>query len=111
MRLVLLSLPVAALAAVSACAPATRWEKPQASAEAATTDLEQCRLQARQEALRQVGPYPLGYPFYGPSPYRLWRYEHQTRLQQELWFTENRLTSFCMRNKGYDRVAVEDQKS
>ena len=103
-------LGIVAVLALSACAQATRWERAQTSDEAAGADLEHCRTQANQEAMRAVGPYPMGYPFYGPHLYRGWRYQYETRLRQEQYFAENRLTSFCMRNKGYERVVIEDAK-
>lgn len=96
--------------ALGACAQTTRWEKPQATEEATAADLQDCRVQAQKEAFRTVGPYPLGYPFYGPTLYRGWRYEYESRLRQEQYFAENWLTSFCMRNKGYERVVVETPK-
>lgn len=96
--------------AVGACAQTTRWEKPQATEEATATDLQDCRVQAQREAIRTVGPYPVGYPFYGPFLHRGWRAEYESRLRQEQYFAEGRLTSFCMRNKGYERVVVETPK-
>jgi len=96
--------------ALGACAQTTRWEKPQATEEATATDLQDCRLQAQKEAFRIVGPYPAGYPFYGPFLYRGWRAEYESRLRQEQYFAEGRLTSFCMRNKGYERVVIETPK-
>jgi hypothetical protein len=67
-------------------------------------------VQAQKEAFRTVGPYSAGYPFYGPYLYRSSRYEYESRLRQEQYFAEGRLTSFCMRNKGYERVVVETPK-
>ena len=107
MRRLLPLLGIGAVLALGACAQATRWEKPQASEEAVATDLQDCRAQAHKEAYRTVGPYPVGYPFYGPPFFRGWRYDYEARLRQEQYFAENRLASFCMRNKGYERVAVE----
>lgn len=95
---------------LGACAQTTRWEKPQATEEATAADLRECRTQAHREAFRVVGPYPAGYPYYGPFLYRGARYEYETRLRQEQYFAENRLASFCMRNKGYERVVVETPK-
>lgn len=104
-------LGVAALLTLGACAQtATRWDKPQATAEAAAADLQDCRVQAQKEAFRSVGPYSAGYPFHGPPFFRGWRYDYEARLRQEQYFAETRLTSFCMRNKGYERVVVEDAK-
>lgn len=110
MRKLALFVGIAALLALGACAQTTRWERGQTNEEVAKADLQDCRVQASQEAARSVGPYPMGYPFYGPFLYRSWRYEYEARLRQEQYFAENRLTSFCMRNKGYERVAIEDPK-
>lgn len=114
-----MQLPALALVlALAACAQTTRWERPQTGEEATAADFDECRVQAREETWRIVGFYPLGYPyyglspyFYGPSPYRGWRYEHEARFRQDQWLTESRLASFCMRNKGYERVVVETPKS
>lgn len=107
MRRILPLLCIAAILALGACAQTTRWEKPQANEEATAADLQDCRIQAEREAARTVGPYPAGYPFYGPPLYRGLRYEYEARLRQEQYFAQTRLASFCMRNKGYERVVVE----
>lgn len=106
-----LSLLIVAGLALGACAQTTRWEKPQATEEATAADLQDCRVQAQKEAFRIVGPYPGGYPFYGPTLSRGWRADYEARLRQEQYFAESRLASFCMRNKGYERVAIETPKS
>lgn len=104
-------LAVGALLVLGACAQTTRWEKPQATEEATAADLRDCRVQAEREAYRTVGPYPYSYPlFYGYPFLRDWRYEYEARLRQEQYFAQNRLTSFCMQNKGYERVVVETPK-
>ena len=110
MRHIPLLVGVCAALALGACAQPARWEKPQTSAETAANDLQDCRLQAQREALRAVGPYPMGFPFYGPPYSYGWRAEYESRLRQEQYFAENRLTSFCMRNKGYERVAIDQPK-
>jgi len=110
MRRIFPLLGVGFVLALGACAQTTRWEKPQATEEATAVDLQDCRVQAQKEAFRTVGPYPAGYPFYGPFLHRGARYEYESRLRQEQYFAEGRLTSFCMRNKGYERVVVETPK-
>jgi hypothetical protein len=104
-------LAIAVFLLLGACVQTVRWEKPQATEQAAAADLDDCRVQAQREAFHMVGPYPAGYPFYGPSPYNTWRYDYAARLRQEQWFAEGRLTTFCMRNKGYERVVVENAKT
>lgn len=105
----------AVMLALAACAQPTRWDKEAVSAEATAADAAHCQEQARAEAIRAVGAYPLGYPFYGPGPYfhgsRLWRYDYGGRLQYDRTVAENRLADFCMRNKGYERVAIEEPKA
>lgn len=99
-----------AVSVLAGCVQTTRWEKPQTSEQVAGADLEDCRLHARQEANRSVGPYPLRYPLYGSPYYRGWYSEYDARWRHEQHFTENRLASFCMRTKGYERVVVENQR-
>ncbi len=110
MRKFLPLLGIGAVLALAACAQTTRWEKDQVTEEATAADLQDCRVQAEREAYRTTGPYPLGYPFYGPPFFRGWRYDYEARLRQEQYFAQNRLTSFCMQNKGYERVVVEEPK-
>ena len=100
-------LPVLLMLGVAACAPPMRWEKPGATAEMLSFDMTACRQAAQQEAMR----YPFGYyPFaFGPpvwgmrrGNWTLW----QMRADSDRFYAENRLTSFCMRNKGYEQVEV-----
>lgn len=95
---------------LAGCMQTTRWEKPQTSEQAAAADLDDCRLHAQQEAGRGAGRYPLRHPYYGSPYYRGAYYDYDARWRQEQHFTENRLASFCMRTKGYERVVVENQK-
>ncbi len=93
-------LPFLMLAAISACAlPDTHWEKQGVDYQMALNDLGYCKTAARQETF---ATYPFGYasPFYG--------------LRREPWvwdndrfYAESRLTSFCMHAKGYQLVTVQ----
>ncbi|MBL8674653.1 MAG: hypothetical protein IPK81_01475 [Rhodospirillales bacterium] len=99
-----------AAAALSACASNYTWERSGASSETMRADYADCRKQAGQEAFREfafnrgfitMGPGYWGYP--GRPEYWMW----QQRLQSDRFYYENRLTHFCMRNKGYELVQVE----
>jgi len=92
-------LPFLMLAGVAACSfPQTRWEKDGVTDQAAAADLVACRHAASQEAFATY-PYPYGSPFFG---YRRWPYWEDNRF-----YAESRLTSFCMRSKGYALVTVK----
>ena len=95
-------LPFLMLATVAACAlPETRWEKEGADVALANNDLGYCRAAARNEAF---ATYPYGYasPFYGFRRAPGWWAWDNNRF-----YTENRLTSFCMHAKGYQLVTVQ----
>jgi hypothetical protein len=101
MRRILLVLLVLA---VSGCAiPETRWEKPGADEKMAASDLSNCRRAAQQETFQAAPLYGFGYGF--GLPY--WRYRPWTFYESNRFYTENRLTDFCMRNKGYQLVTIE----
>ena len=106
----LLTAAMALALALSACMQTTRWEKPQTGADAVAADLADCRLQAASEAQRMAGPFSFGFSSFGyRSPYhRSWRMGHDARLRHDQMLFENRLTAFCMRTKGYERVVVDD---
>ena len=95
--------PVALLLTVAACGTPSRWEKPGVSAEMSATDAVDCRRAASQEAF-----------LYNPSglPPPLWPYRRgywltwQQYHDSERFYAENRLTAFCMRNKGYALVPI-----
>jgi len=95
--------PIALLLAVAACGAPARWEKPGVSAEMSATDSVDCRRAASQEAF-----------LYNPSglPPPLWPYRRgyslnwQQYQDSERFYAENRLTAFCMRNKGYELVPL-----
>jgi hypothetical protein len=93
-------LPFLMLTTVAACAfPQTRWEKDGVDDQMAMNDLGYCKTAARNEAFVTY-PFGFGSPFYG--------------IRREPWvwdndrfYAESRLTSFCMRSKGYQLVTVQ----
>ncbi|MBX3501197.1 MAG: hypothetical protein KF889_17290 [Alphaproteobacteria bacterium] len=96
----------------SGCGPAMRWDRPGTSAEMLQADQLECRKAAADEAFRSyafhTGFGMMGAPFWGyrhRPDYFMWR----QRLQTERAFYETRLASFCMRNKGYTQVPVNEQ--
>ncbi len=103
---------IAALLALAACGQTTRWEKPQATAETTAADRQDCRQQAEREAWRDygLGAWRYGYPFYATYPgYGPLSWHLESRMRQDRYFAEQRLAAFCMQNKGYERVVVEEQ--
>jgi hypothetical protein len=87
------------------------WEKAGATDTAMQADQQDCRQQAASEAFRSYAFYS-GFPIMGPG---YWGYRFQPdywfwrqRLDSERMFYENRLANFCMRNKGYALVKVDD---
>ena len=103
-------LPVLLMLGVAACGSDLRWQKPGVSDEGATVDLGSCRHAAQLEANRYYSPW--GFGGWGAHGWgwgfgrrsSLW---WQMRADDERFYAENRLTSFCMRTKGYDLVKVE----
>ncbi|SJZ50081.1 hypothetical protein SAMN02745126_01366 [Enhydrobacter aerosaccus] len=102
--------PLLLLAFASACSlPETRWEKPGADEKATANDLADCRRAARQEAFQAwpfftYGPPYWGFPSWGwGSP---WGFPYWGQYDSSRFYTENRLTDFCMRNKGYQLVTI-----
>ncbi len=91
--------PLLLFALVSACSfPETRWEKAGSDEKATQNDLVDCRRAARREAFEASPYFAYGPPFWG---FRYW-----DRFESNRFYTENRLTDFCMRNKGYQLVTV-----
>jgi hypothetical protein len=89
--------PLVLAITVAACAqPATRWEKPGADEKATADDLVTCRRAAREEAFSE---FPPTFPRF--VVFRRYAYYDDNRF-----YTETRLTDFCMRNKGYQQVTV-----
>jgi len=99
-KVVPVTLPVAMLLAVAGCATPERWEKPGVSVEMTATDAVECRRAANQEAFLYIPAPPLIWPYRRSSTIN-WQYE-----QSERFYAENRLTAFCMRNKGYELVPI-----
>ena len=93
------------------CGPPMRWDKPGASAENVQNDQLECRRAAANEAFRNYAFYSgfgiMGPPFWGfrsRPDYFIWR----QRLETDRAFYEMRLANFCMRNKGYTQVPVNE---
>ncbi len=112
MKQIALKLGFTALLGLSACAAQTRWEKPDATVEATGADFTECRKSALQEASRQTArsPAPPAYPFgYYGVPYDdfLWRANYDSWSANQRFYLQNRLTDYCMHNKGYERVPIK----
>ncbi len=104
------STAIFAVLALAGCDEHT-WERPGTTDVTRQGDRNDCRQQARSEAFRSHA-YHSGFPIMGPAywgfryqpDYRSWR----QRLDSEPVFYQNRLTNFCMRNKGYTLVRLEE---
>ncbi|MBN9088460.1 MAG: hypothetical protein J0J01_16265 [Reyranella sp.] len=99
-------LPVLLMLGVAACAGDMRWTKPGISDEGASVDLGSCRHAASREASRYYYPWGWGGGWgwgFGRRSSLFW----QMRADNDRFVTENRLTSFCMRTKGYELTKVE----
>ena len=101
------SVPMASLAG---CATPSHWEKAGADLEATRADMQDCRRQASQEAFRQHA-FDVGFSRYGAA---WWGYPRRpsyamfsSRLDSDRYYSEHRLTNFCMRIKGYELVPDE----
>jgi len=87
------------------------WERYGTTGVVQRSDYNDCRQQARSEAFRSYA-FHSGFPIMGPAywgfrqqpDYRTWR----ERVEREPLFYQNRLSHFCMRNKGYTLVKLED---
>ena len=97
--------PFILMLAVSACGTPMRWDKPGATDHMVQADMTSCRQAAQVEANRTF--YPWGWDGWGWGRHSglLW----QMRADNDRFLTETRLTSFCMRTKGYDQVPVQPQ--
>jgi hypothetical protein len=99
--------PFLLMLAVSACGTPMRWDKPGATEPMVQADFSACRSAAQTEANRYY--YPWGFGGWG------WGYGRRSgllwamRADDERFLTENRLTSFCMRTKGYEQVPIQQQ--
>lgn len=85
---------------LAGCGPAPVWTKPDATAELTASDVQACRMSARQEAWRNGFYgwsasgiyYPVG--SIGPG----WS---RGRMFADRSWEEDRLADYCMRVKGY----------
>jgi hypothetical protein len=94
--------PFLLLTALSACAlPETRWVKEGADEKATSSDLVACRNAAQQETFDASPYYGFGPPFWH---FRRWGYYGY--YGGDRFYTEGRLTDFCMRNKGYALITI-----
>jgi hypothetical protein len=98
-------LPLLLLVAISGCSfPETRWEKAGADDNAMKSDLLTCRQAAQQETFVTSPYYGYGFGF-GPP---FWRHRYwPSYYYDNRFYTEGRLTDFCMRNKGYQLVTIQ----
>jgi hypothetical protein len=103
--------PLALAGALLAGCTQTAWDRADTEPQAMQADYIQCRQSARQEAYWQYA-YNRGFPMMGPmywgyrnrpANYVLWRQS----IESDRFFYENRMTSFCMRNKGYSLVEID----
>jgi hypothetical protein len=105
-KVVPVALSAALMLGVAGCGTPARWEKPGASDAMTISDVTDCRRAASQEAFL-FAPYgfpPLLWP--GRRGYWLNWYQMQ---ESQRFYAENRLTAFCMRNKGYELVPIPRQ--
>jgi len=87
------------------------WERPGTTGVVQQNDYNDCRQQARSEAFRSYA-FNSGFAIMGP---RYWGFHQQPdygswrqRLQSEPVSYQNRLTKFCMHNKGYTLIKLEE---
>src|SRR5216110_1273389 len=91
--------------AATACAP-MQWVKPDADPAATQSDAQQCQMQAWQEARWRGIVYqgihrPMYYRDALGRPYAVSPYQPFYNPFGDPYMEEMRLTSFCMRAKGY----------
>jgi hypothetical protein len=105
-------LPVLLMLGVAACADNMRWTKPGISDEGAAVDLGSCRHAAQIEANRYYTPWGWGgWPGWGWGFGRRSSLYWQMRADNDRFFAESRLTSFCMRTKGYELTKVQQPQT
>lgn len=105
-------LPVLLMLGVAACGSDMRWMKPGVSDEGATVDLGSCRHAAQIEANRYYYPGSWGgWPGWGWGFGRRSSLFWQMRADDDRFVTENRLTSFCMRTKGYELTRIQQPQT
>jgi hypothetical protein len=102
--------PFLLMLAVSACGTPMRWDKAGATDQMVQTDMSACRRAAQIETSRYYPFYPWGW-----GGWSGWGWDHrsslmwQMRADNERFYSESRLTSFCMRTKGYEQVPIQPQ--
>lgn len=106
-----LSIGILLAAALAACAEPATYTRSGASPEVTRADLESCQTAARNETWN-YGPFfgagvyggrPGGFYWGGGAGVFLW----QQRLDMDRSYSQDRLTDFCMRNKGYALTPVQ----
>ena len=99
--------PFLLMLAVSACGTPMRWDKPGATEQMVQADMSACRFAAQVGANRTF--YPWGWGGWGWGYGRHSSLMWSMRADSDRFLTESRLTSFCMRTKGYELVSVQPQ--
>jgi hypothetical protein len=95
--------PAALLLALAACATTpTRWER--AGTADPSRDEAECRAAARQQAIDQL-PYGDGPPLYGFTS-NVSMLQWTMAIDNDRAYLEEDLTKACMRQRGFERVAV-----
>jgi hypothetical protein len=99
------------LASLAACAP-MEWRRADAGPEQASADMRACREQAWREASwASLSYYGAAGPalFYDPLGRRYTGWPYYSPFADpfgDRFFEESRLTTFCMRAKGYELAPV-----
>jgi hypothetical protein len=102
-------LPFLLILAVSACGAPMRWDKAGATDQMVQTDMSACRRAAQIETSRYYPFYPWGWSGWdwGYRSNLMW----QMQADNERFYSEHRLTSFCMRTKGYEQVPIQQPQT
>jgi hypothetical protein len=96
-------LPYVLIVALAGCSqPETHWDKAGADPKTTTDDLVTCKRAAQDEAFR-LSPPVFVLPYAGIYRRIYWG--------DDRFYTEVRLTDFCMRNKGYTLVTSSPPKT
>ncbi len=98
--------PAVLLLAVAGCSTHAHWEKPGATEQMTVADAVDCRRAATREAF-VYNPEGMLPPLWPPTRRGYWLYWQQLQDTQRL-YAENRLTAFCMRNKGYELLPTPE---
>jgi len=106
--------PIAALAAALAACTPMQWSKQDASAEQLAEDQRACEEQAYREAIsRYWGYHEIGPAVFQDSLGRRFNVYPSGPFADQFGnqlMEESRLTSFCMRSKGYELVPAPKKK-